>query len=1328
MNETSGSTVKCCDLWLITVHIPLDGSSSQEVPKHCHPGVGQWAYKSIKTVGVPVYSKFPWKLKVCAADQTQVANMGQLKIRLISAKAFDTKEGAYVSFRLVPPSSEKEEVRDEDKKRKSGRAKTKAFKSKPESWNDSVTLQTPNQLKGCTLKIRVREVGGGASGWAKLKGEKPIGEAILNVEDLISGIEKDNWCTLYPCVNPYKVKRANTNRSGNLHIGLEYRVDPKVKIIIAYGNETLRAFELLRDVKLETQLDAVCQTMKASGNPADYVFQVERTQHIINQEDMKNPSFFLPDKCLVHLIIHPTLQAQSAIDCVRDITKQKKSLFDLKTHMMNRTFTQAFVNCNGIEELSTVIGESVGNTQAYALSALESCLQQGFGWDRLSPQLISKIVQLIFSKESNVRIGALKTVANLSDSKNYGIPSLSLAINRTYGDTFWGDVAQQNLQGQVDVSAQSLTLSFFNRMLSGSSQAERRRLVSLMEAGHVTKLCSNLRIIGDTDVQQELSRYMMYRYDIHSAQEPYNREDEDHEAMLLEYWYVLCPSKKLDNRTSELWKSIGFQGTDPATDFRAMGITALRCLLYCARNHGRVSSSDFPPLTRFQILKEIIYFQNEHPDTFYPVSVAGINLISMIYNVLQSPPPTEGEAAELLNVRLMYDHVYPLEEIFSICVEYFNRAWLQADVTESVTIYLWKCNTMDELKKSLLTTAPVDRDNRQTIRNRKKSMTATLRKKNTKKEPLHEHVRTGDTRLVQTMIKNGAEVNSRNAEGLSSLHIAVTTKNTDMVRLLLWKDADVNIKTDEGWSPLHEACKSGTMDMIDVLLGKSADVRAGSNDGMTPLHLLVGRKLEPVPQHVELVLELLARGAAVNAVTKNNTETPLHCAAREGSLDICKALVLNGADVSAKSKTSTTPLHISITCQHPSLTKFLLDNGSDPTVVSYQGTPFDIASALRDKETIDMLTQNPHRNVPTLPKVESLSFGRVLRWDGDSDGKKMHTFRSNMRQRLSFFPQMDIELAACKFFHPAIDDNEAERIVVDTTFGDSFLLRESNVRGTIILTRVSGPEISHHMIIYKFGGFTIQDEEDTIIYEHINDITTSKLLQGHSPVSNEVTLSALSIQPSPLIHSPVTTLLRSPSPTAPSLELSRSQERASSPPPQRAPPTSPYAGGVFIVSTPSTVPLQPANLSFPPLSMAAVQSPTLYPSPASSNVSPPSSPRIEREEKVPLSPRVDRTPKTPPPPIPEPPKRLASEYEPTAPSTHGESAKRSFTVGAIPEPPTVLGPKPLLRQTAVHPNPLQGKLERLQVLVDQALSSRSTMTPSAKRELMELVPSLQDLL
>ena len=58
-------------------------------------------------------------------------------------------------------------------------------------------------------------------------------------------------------------------------------------------------------------------------------------------------------------------------------------------------------------------------------------------------------------------------------------------------------------------------------------------------------------------------------------------------------WKTVFPAKQLASRVSEQWKDMGFQGTDPATDFRGMGLLGLEQLIYFAERYpGMVRSQE----------------------------------------------------------------------------------------------------------------------------------------------------------------------------------------------------------------------------------------------------------------------------------------------------------------------------------------------------------------------------------------------------------------------------------------------------------------------------------------------------------------------------------------------------------------------------------------------------------------------------------------------------------------------------------------------------------------------------------------------------------------
>lgn len=62
--------------------------------------------------------------------------------------------------------------------------------------------------------------------------------------------------------------------------------------------------------------------------------------------------------------------------------------------------------------------------------------------------------------------------------------------------------------------------------------------------------------------------------------ETYSQENSEHERSLLQLWNQLMPSTSLESRITKQWQEIGFQGSNPATDFRSMGVLSLHCMLY----------------------------------------------------------------------------------------------------------------------------------------------------------------------------------------------------------------------------------------------------------------------------------------------------------------------------------------------------------------------------------------------------------------------------------------------------------------------------------------------------------------------------------------------------------------------------------------------------------------------------------------------------------------------------------------------------------------------------------------------------------------------------
>ena len=199
---------------------------------------------------------------------------------------------------------------------------------------------------------------------------------------------------------------------------------------------------------------------------------------------------------------------------------------------------------------------------------------------------------------------------------------------------------------------------------------------------------------------------------------------------------------------------------------------------------------------------------------------------------------------------------------------------------------------------------------------------------------LHWAARLDDLETARWLVKAGADVKATNHYGVTPLSLACENGNTELVELLLSAGADPNATLRGGETVLMTAVRTGKVGPVKALLARGADVDAKEKRGQTALMWAVA---EGNASAVEL---LLKAGADFRTSLPDSGFTPLFFAAREGRREVVRALLKAGADVNEAmqpQKTSakrpakgTSALILAVENGHFELALALLEAGADP--------------------------------------------------------------------------------------------------------------------------------------------------------------------------------------------------------------------------------------------------------------------------------------------------------------------------------------------------------------------------------------------------------------
>ncbi|KAG9139541.1 hypothetical protein Leryth_019244 [Lithospermum erythrorhizon] len=144
----------------------------------------------------------------------------------------------------------------------------------------------------------------------------------------------------------------------------------------------------------------------------------------------------------------------------------------------------------------------------------------------------------------------------------------------------------------------------------------------------------------------------------------YDSSNPEHQEALRELWYAAFPGEELLGLISEQWKEMGWQGKDPATDFRGGGFISLENLLFFAKN--------FPKSFQDLLQKQ----EGDRALWEYPFAVAGVNITFMLIQMLDLEAGNPRNLVGATFLKFLSENESAFDLLYCITFKLMDNQWL----------------------------------------------------------------------------------------------------------------------------------------------------------------------------------------------------------------------------------------------------------------------------------------------------------------------------------------------------------------------------------------------------------------------------------------------------------------------------------------------------------------------------------------------------------------------------------------------------------------------------------------------------------------------------
>ena len=171
----------------------------------------------------------------------------------------------------------------------------------------------------------------------------------------------------------------------------------------------------------------------------------------------------------------------------------------------------------------------------------------------------------------------------------------------------------------------------------------------------------------------------------------------------------------------------------------------------------------------------------------------------------------------------------------------------------------------------------------------------------------------GHLEIVKLLIEHGADSSLTDGLGLSALHRSIEVGNSIVFCYLMQQGSDMSSIDGQGFTVWHMAALYNNTQVLEILWNQSKRTEGRG----CPLAMREENEDAALFQHgLGAVIELSGTHQQRNIYLQRSTDgsSPLHIAAKFGSLAAMKCLVGQGFDVNAVTKDGSSILHCAVSC------------------------------------------------------------------------------------------------------------------------------------------------------------------------------------------------------------------------------------------------------------------------------------------------------------------------------------------------------------------------------------------------------------------------------